>query len=84
MAPNIRPSCASRDSVHVELRASTSIEPDFSASKRSCADSGVKRTFVASLKIAAASARQKSTSRPAQVPLAFCAENPSMPWLTPQ
>ena len=52
------------------LRASTSTSPDCSAVKRSFAVSATNFTLVGSLKIAAASARQKSTSRPVQLPCA--------------
>src|SRR5262245_34754608 len=61
-----------------------SIAPDLSASKRSLADNGVNLTLLASLKIAAATARQKSTSNPDQAPFSSAAENPKIPWLTPQ
>src|SRR5208337_2082417 len=37
-----------------------------------------------SLKIAAASARQKSTSKPDHAPLSSLIEKPAIPWLTPQ
>src|SRR5689334_19756837 len=75
---------ASRELVQVVLRERTSISPDFRGSKRSLAERGVNFTLVGSLKIAAASARQKSTSRPAQLPLSSGVENPGSPWLTPQ
>ena len=77
------PSEASREEVQVELRARTSISLDCSAVKRSFAESGENLTLVGSLKIAAAIARQTSTSRPAQLPLSSGAENPGKPWLTP-
>ena len=80
----LAPSEVSRDSVQVVLRDSTSISPDCSAVKRSLADSGTNFTLAASLKIAAAIARQISTSRPAQLPLSSGAEKPGKPWLTPQ
>src|SRR5580698_2102449 len=70
--------------VQVELRDKTSIFFVFSASKRSSAESGVKRTFAGSPSVAAAKARQKSTSKPDQAPLASALENPGTPWLTPQ
>src|SRR5262245_17038199 len=75
---------ASRDIVQVVLRDSTSISPDFSGSKRSLDESGVNLTLLGSLKIAAAIARQKSTSRPVQTPLSSGLEKPGNPWLTPQ
>src|SRR4051795_5161817 len=84
MPPKLTPSEVSRDSVQVVLRDSTSISPDCSAVKRSLADSGTNFTLAASLKIAAAIARQISTSRPAQLPLSSGAEKPGKPWLTPQ
>src|SRR5580704_14677613 len=79
-----RPEPASRSSVQVELRESTSILPPLSASKRSNAESGTKVTFLGSSKTAAAKARQKSTSNPDQFPCASRSENPGNPWLTPQ
>src|SRR5215211_6115196 len=75
---------ASRELVQVVLRARTSISPDLSGSKRSLAESGVNLTLAGSLKIAAAMARQKSTSSPVQLPLSSGTENPGSPWLTPQ
>src|SRR5205823_1010525 len=75
---------ASRDKIHVVLRDRRSIWPDFKGSKRSRAESGVNLTLLGSLKIAAASARQKSTSNPVQTPLSSGLENPGRPWLTPQ
>ena len=84
MPAKFRPSDVSRDSVQVVLRDSTSISPDCRAVKRSFADSGTNFTLVGSLKIAAAMARQKSTSSPVQLPLSSGAENPGRPWLTPQ
>ena len=68
----------------VLLRTSTSISPDCSAVKRSLADSGTNLILVASLKMAAAIARQMSTSRPVQLPLSSGVEKPGRPWLTPQ
>src|SRR5207245_2284581 len=61
-----------------------SISPDLSGSNRSLADNGVYLTLVGSLKIAAATARQKSTSKPVQLPLSSGLEKPGNPWLTPQ
>src|SRR5438270_114853 len=80
----LAPSEVSRDSVQVVLRESTSISPDCSAVKRSLADSGTNLTLVGSSKIAAATARQTSTSIPVQLPLSSGEENPGNPWLTPQ
>src|SRR6185295_9231810 len=84
MPVKLAPSEVSRDSVQVVLRDSTSISPDCSAVKRSLADSGTNLILVASLKIAAAIARQMSTSRPVQLPLSSGVEKPGRPWLTPQ
>ena len=80
----LAPSEVSRESVQVVLRDSTSISPDCSAVKRSLADSGTNLTLVGSLKIAAAIARQTSTSSPVQLPLSSGEEKPGRPWLTPQ
>src|SRR5919204_4863675 len=74
----------SRESVHVVLRDKRSMSPVLSGSKRSLDESGVNLTFVASLNTAAARARQKSTSKPVQLPLSSGLENPGRPWLTPQ
>src|SRR6195952_3226011 len=84
MPAKFTPSEVSRDSVQVVLRDSTSISPDCSAVKRSLADSGTNLTLVGSLKMAAATARQMSTSRPVQLPLSSGEEKPGRPWLTPQ
>src|SRR5262245_47931352 len=70
--------------VQVVLRDSTSISPDCSAVKRSLADSGTNLILLGSLKIAAAIARQTSTSSPVQLPLSSGEEKPGRPWLTPQ
>src|SRR4051812_41645225 len=70
--------------VQVVLRESTSTSPDCSAVKRSLADSGTYLTLVESLKMAAATARQISTSIPVQLPLSSGEEKPGRPWLTPQ
>src|SRR5262249_58254489 len=70
--------------VHVVLRDNRSISPVLSGSNRSLAESGVNLTLAASFKIAAAYARQKSTSKPVQLPLSSGFENPGSPWLTPQ
>src|SRR5579883_218256 len=74
----------SLEDVQVELRARTSMSPDFSASKRPLAESGENLTLLASLKIAAATARHTSTSNPVQLPLSSGLEKPGSPWLTPQ
>ena len=84
MAVKCRPIEASRVSVHVVLRESTSTSPDCSAVKRCCALSGVHLTLPASPSTAAASALQMSVSRPIQLPLLSTAENPGKPVLTPQ
>src|SRR3989440_2170040 len=59
------------------------MSPVLSGSKRSFAESGVNFTLPASLNMAAAMARQKSTSKPVQLPLSSGLENPNRPWLTP-
>ena len=73
----------SRTSVQVVVRERTSTSPDCSAVKRSLADVGVYLTFSASPKMAAATARQMSTSSPVQLPLVSGLEKPGLPWLTP-
>jgi hypothetical protein len=70
--------------VAVELRDSTSTSPDWSAVKRSLAASGMKRTLFGSSKMAAAMARQNSTSRPVQLPWASGTPKPARPVLEPQ
>src|SRR5215831_17422418 len=84
MTPTKFPYDTSRDNVQVVLRESTSMSPVLSGSKRSLAESGVNFTLAESFKIAAASARQKSTSKPVQLPLSSGLEKPGSPWLTPQ
>src|SRR3954454_15503249 len=84
MLVKFKPSDVSRDEVQVVLRASTSTSPDCSAVKRSFAVSGTNFTLVASLKIAAASALQKSTSRPAQRPCESGRPKPASVPLDPQ
>src|ERR1700761_854762 len=84
MAGKSAPSEVSRDNVQVVLRDSTSISPDCSAVKRSLADRGTNLILLGSLKIAAAIARQTSTSIPVQLPLSSGVEKPGRPWLTPQ
>src|SRR6476660_10137757 len=83
MPVKLAPSEVSRDSVQVVLRESTSISPDCSAVKRSWADSGTYLTLLGSPKMAAAIARQTSTSSPVQLPLSSGDEKPGRPWLTP-
>jgi hypothetical protein len=51
--------------------------------KRSLASSGMNFAFLGSSKIAAATARQKSTSKPVQSPLSLGIEKPGRPLLTP-
>src|SRR6476646_3129464 len=84
MPANIRPSELSRDIVHVELRDSPSIWFDCSAEKRADASSGRNVTLAGAPKIAAATARQMSTSKPVQTFLSSVLEKPSNPKLTPQ
>ena len=74
----------SRELVQVVLRTSTSTSPDCSAVKRSFADSGTNLTLFASLKIAAAMARQTSTSRPVHLPCASGRPKPASVPLAPQ
>src|SRR5271165_5461423 len=69
--------------VQVELRESTSICLFLRALNRSAVDTGTYCTFEGSLKIAAASALQKSTSKPDHWPFASLTAKPSSPWLTP-
>ena len=61
-----------------------SISPDCSAVNLSLAVNGTNLTFVASPSVAAATARQTSTSTPVQVPAESAAENPARPLETPQ
>src|ERR671928_1508497 len=77
------PRAVSRDMVQVVLRDSRSTSPDCSAVKRSLALRGVYLTLFGSLKIAAATARQTSTSKPVQLPFSSGLEKPGRPWLTP-
>src|SRR5262249_47549261 len=84
MLVKFRPSALSRELVHVVLRASTSTSPDCSAVIRSLAVSGTNFTLVGSSKIAAAIARQKSTSKPVQLPCGSGWPNPASPGLEPQ
>src|SRR5262249_23052320 len=84
MPTNDRPMALSRLIVQVVVRERTSTSPDCSAVKRSLAVSGLKETFLGSLKIAAATPRQKSTSRPDQLPLSSGNAKPGVPVPTPQ
>ena len=78
------PSEASRVRVQVLLRDSTSISPACSEAKRCCELSGTYLTLSASFSTAAATARQKSTSRPVHLPWLSAAEKPGPEVLTPQ
>src|SRR6185437_16210113 len=80
----LKPSELSRDDVQVVLRIRTSTSPDCSAVKRSLADSGTNFTLLASLKMAAAMARQTSTSSPAHLPCASGRPKPASVPLAPQ
>src|SRR4051812_38329274 len=61
-----------------------STSPDCSAVKRCCEESGTNLTLSASPKIAAATARQTSTSRPTHLPWLSAIMKPAVPWPTPQ
>ena len=74
----------SRDSVQVVLRMSTSTSPEARIVGRSLALIGRNLTLLGSSKIAAAIARQSSTSRPLQDPLSSGRPKPARPGLTPQ
>src|SRR5690606_21987630 len=63
--------------LQVVLRERISTSPDCRAGKRSLAESGVYVTLVASPNTAAATALQRSTSRPAQLPAESCAPKPA-------
>src|SRR5688500_20294270 len=84
MAVKFIPLAVSRELVHVVLRARTSTSPDCSAVKRSFAVSATNFTLVGSLKIAAANARQNSTSSPVQLPCASGRPKPPSVPLAPQ
>ena len=84
MPAQMMPSVVSRDMVQVELRISTSTSPEASAVNRSFDDSGTNFAFVGSLKIAAAIARQYSTSRPVQLPCWSGTPKPAVPGFAPQ
>ena len=74
----------SRVSVMVVLFDSMSTSPDCSAVKRCCEESGTYLTFSESPKMAAATARQTSTSRPTHLPWLSASMKPAVPWPTPQ
>src|ERR1043165_4170124 len=78
------PSDASRVSVQVLLRERTSTSPACSEVKRCCELSGTYLTLSASFSTAAATARQKSTSRPVHLPWLSAFEKPGPDVLTPQ
>src|SRR4249919_2962525 len=84
MPTNSRPSSRSRDMVQVLLRDKRSMRRSVSASKRTVADSGTYSTFAVSPSTAAATALQKSTSKPRQTPDPSFSEKPGSPSLTPQ
>src|SRR5450631_4355988 len=84
MPVNTTPSDASRVRVQVLLRDSTSISPACSEAKRCCELSGTYLTLSASFNTAAATARQKSTSRPVHLPWLSADENPGPEVFTPQ
>src|SRR5258706_3609287 len=79
-----RPSEASRISVIVVLRVSTSISPVCSAVKRCAAVIGTYLVLLGSPSAAAAMPLHKSTSMPDQAPRASGIEKPATPVLTPQ
>src|SRR5678816_3357071 len=83
MPVNTTPSDASRESVQVLLRDSTSISPACSDAKRCCELSGTYLTLSASLRTAAATARQQSTSSPDHLPWLSADEKPGPEVLTP-
>src|SRR5215467_3760196 len=84
MPTNDNPMALSRLIVQVVVRESTSTSPDCNAVKRSLAVSGLNETFFGSLNTTAATARQKSTSRPVQLPLSSVKAKPGVPVPTPQ
>src|SRR6185436_15669352 len=84
MPVKLKPFAESRVLVQVVLRESTSISPTCRAVNRSLAVSGTNLTLFGSLKIAAASARQKSTSKPVQLPCASGKPKPARPVFEPQ
>ena len=78
------PPLASLVCVYVVLRNNTSTSPALSTSKRSAAVSGRNSTLVASPRTAAATARQKSASKPSWLPSGWVSEKPTSEPLTPQ
>src|SRR5262249_4635167 len=79
-----RPSSSSRDIVQVLLRDKRSMRRSVSALKRTSAVSGTYSTLAVSPSTAAATALQKSTSKPRQTPDPSFSEKPGSPSLTPQ
>src|SRR4029079_14396123 len=77
------PRDASRLSVQVLLRERTSTSPACSEVKRCCELSGTNLTLLASFRTAAATALQKSTSRPVHLPWLSAFEKPGPEVLTP-
>ena len=69
--------------LQVELRERISTLRFCNSLKRSLASSGTNFAFFGSSKMAAATARQKSTLKPVQLPLSSGAEKPGSPVLTP-
>src|ERR1043166_6130607 len=69
--------------LQVELRDRMSTLRFCNSLKRSLASRLTNFTFFGSSKMAAATARQKSTSKPDQLPLSSGVENPGRPVLTP-
>src|SRR5262249_56157207 len=78
------PSSSSRDIVQVLLRDKRSMRRSVSPLKRPSAVSGTYSTFAVSPSTAAATALQKSTSKPRQTPDPSFSEKPGSPSLTPQ
>ena len=74
----------SRVIVQDVLRANISISPACKAEKRCGELKGTNFTFFASPNVAAATARQTSTSKPVQFPLLSTEEKPGAAVLTPQ
>ena len=68
-----------RNEVTDRLRRVGAVDFDWSAPNRAGASSGTKATFEGSSKMAAATARQKSTSKPDQLFLSSASEKPSKP-----
>ena len=69
--------------LQVELRERMSTFRLCNSLKRSLASSATNFALLGSLKIAEATARQKSTSKPVQLPLSSGIEKPGRPLLTP-